>query len=139
MMSTPPDSANEVDDEVELIEREKGQWLGYWLASFLYLVTPFFLGTYLPQTVATTSVLITLGVGSLALGVIDGIVFRPSVGYAFACAAMQLIAGWMYYNKGAWLYAVAAFLVVGLGGLISKALHHDPAESANGPDAESEA
>ena len=133
------DAVEPEEDDVDLIERENGEWLGYWIAPLIYLVTPFFIGTFLSPANATLAVLIIIGVGSLVLGLIDGIIFRPSLGYAFACAAMQIIAGWMYYNKGTWLYAVAVFFVVLLGGLLSKPIRRAQRKSADVPSLSADA
>ncbi|MFP7666184.1 MAG: hypothetical protein ACHEUT_11685 [Corynebacterium pyruviciproducens] len=102
--------------------RRGRQYLSLVVAAALYLLVPLLVAVAVNSTSARTTVLlVVLPLGSLALGLVDVHLFRPTASFPIMCTVFMWISTAMYFNDGTWIYAVGMGVLAWLGGRLPSA------------------
>ena len=80
-------------------------------ALLLLVAVPVTLALVLSASLTTAVLLVYLPVVSLLLGVADALVFRFTWSFPILCGLAFLVSTWVFYNGGAWVYAVGVVLL----------------------------
>ncbi|MFS0001456.1 hypothetical protein ACL1GI_02695 [Corynebacterium striatum] len=100
---------------MESTSRPTEAYLSFLAAALAYFAVPGIVGSTLTGTAATATMLILLPVMTLALGLLDGRLFRYTLSFPLIAALMFWVSTKVYYNNGAWIYAVGVVLFAWLG------------------------
>ena len=91
------------------------QYAAHALAIVLLVLVPLGLAFALSPQATTTAVLIYLPVASFGLGLYDATTFRPTWSFPVCAGAYFWVSTLMFYDPGAWIYALGVAAVCGLG------------------------
>ncbi|MEX3504848.1 hypothetical protein [Corynebacterium sp. LK2510] len=91
-----------------------------WLALVAIAVVPVLLALTLPGSTVTAVLLVYLPAVSFALGLIDAVTFRPTGSFPLLAGTFFLVSSWMFYNDGAWIYALVVAVLAAAGGALAR-------------------
>ena len=103
-------------------DRTGRQYLPYAVMAVAFLLVPLFVGALVDGANATTAMLILLPVMALALGLLDGFVFRFTWVFPIMLGIFFWLATKIYFNDAAWIYIIGLVPLCGLGGWIGARL-----------------
>ncbi|MDY5784858.1 hypothetical protein [Corynebacterium sp.] len=91
-----------------------------WLAFVAIAVVPVLLALTLPGSTVTAVLLVYLPVVAFVLGLIDAVTFRPTGSFPLLAGTFFLVSSWMFYNDGAWIYALVVAALAAAGGALAR-------------------
>ena len=100
---------------MESTSRPTRAYLSFLAAALAFFVVPGIVGATLSGSTATVTMLVLLPVMALALGMLDGRLFRYTLSFPLIAAFMFWLSTKVYYNTGTWIYAVEVVLLAWLG------------------------
>lgn len=100
---------------MESTSRPTRAYLSFLAAALAFFVAPGIVGAALSGSTATVTMLVLLPVMALALGMLDGRLFRYTLSFPLIAAFMFWLSTNVYYNDGTWVYAVGVVLLAWLG------------------------
>ena len=100
---------------MESTSRPTRAYLSFLAAALAFFVVPGIVGAALSGSTATVTMLVLLPVMALALGMLDGRLFRYTLSFPLIAAFMFWLSTNVYYNDGTWVYAVGVVLLAWLG------------------------
>ena len=100
---------------MESTSRPKRAYLSFIATALAFFVVPGIVGAALSGSTATVTMLVLLPRMALALGMLDGRLFRYTLSFPLIAAFMFWLSTKVYYNTGTWIYAVEVVLLAWLG------------------------
>ncbi|MFR9938706.1 hypothetical protein ACL1FY_10820, partial [Corynebacterium striatum] len=100
---------------MESTSRPKRAYLSFIATALAFFVVPGIVGAALSGSTATVTMLVLLPMMALALGMLDGRLFRYTLSFPLIAAFMFWLSTKVYYNTGTWIYAVEVVLLAWLG------------------------